>query len=169
MTDELSNETEFFEEIAIIGLAGRFPGARNVDAFWRNLCDGVESVSWFSEETLAAHERADIWQAPNYVKAGFILEDMEQFDAAFFEMSPRQAQMTDPQQRLFLETAWEALEHAGMDVTRYKGLIGVYAGSTMSSYYLNKVSKMSASSLASDLSAWLGNDKDYRPRKQRIN
>jgi acyl transferase domain-containing protein len=114
-------------EIAIIGLAGRFPGAPDVDAFWRNIRDGVESVTRFSDDELRAHgvPAADLAD-PAYVKAGVRLEGMDRFDAGFFGYTPREAEQMDPQQRLFLECAWEALEHAGHAVPQVP--VGVYAG-----------------------------------------
>lgn len=156
-------EPEFFEEVAIIGLSGRFPGAVNIEQFWQNLRDGVEALSWFSDDDVAAHHSPHIRQAPNFVKAGFILDDadVEHFDAAFFDVSPRQAQWTDPQQRLFLECAWEALEHAGLDVTTYAGLIGVFAGASVSTYYLYHLLTAESTSAAYDLQMWMGNEKDY--------
>src|SRR5882724_4602124 len=89
--------------IAIVGMAGRFPKARNLDEFWRNLCDGVEAVSFFSDEELAAAGAAVPQNNPNYVKARAVLEDADLFDAAFFGMKPKEAEVTDPQHRLFLE------------------------------------------------------------------
>ena len=93
-------------DIAIIGMAGRFPGAANVDEFWRNLKSGVESISFFSdEELLAAGVDPAVFNAPNYVKAGGALEGIDLFDASFFGFTPREAEIMDPQQRLFLECA----------------------------------------------------------------
>jgi acyl transferase domain-containing protein/acyl carrier protein len=117
------------EPIAIIGLACRLPGARDVAEFWRNLVDGTESVRFTSLEEQAArgipqHEVAD----PNFVPAAAILDDYEYFDAAFFGMSAREAELRDPQHRLFLELAHTALEDSGYDPFRYPGEIGVYAG-----------------------------------------
>src|SRR5690242_4273897 len=100
-------------EIAVIGMAGRFPGARTVDEFWRNLRDGVESIRFYSdEELLAAGVEREMLNDPHYVRAGAILPEIEYFDAAFFGFTPKEAEITDPQHRLFLECAWEALENA---------------------------------------------------------
>ncbi|OKH20886.1 polyketide synthase [Hydrococcus rivularis NIES-593] len=125
-------------EIAIVGLAGRFPGAKNLEEFWQNLQNGVESVSFFSDEELLA-EGIDksVLSDRNYVKARAVLEDAELFDAAFFGFSPKEAEITDPQHRLFLECAWEALENAGYNSETDSGSIGVYAGSSLSGYLLN--------------------------------
>jgi acyl transferase domain-containing protein/acyl carrier protein/phospholipid N-methyltransferase len=125
-------------EIAIVGLAGRFPGAKNLEEFWQNLQNGVESVSFFTDEELLAEgiDRS-VLNDRNYVKARAILEDAELFDAAFFGFSPKEAEITDPQHRLFLECAWEALENAGYNSETDSGSIGVYAGSSLSGYLLN--------------------------------
>ncbi|MEG4005587.1 type I polyketide synthase [Microcoleus sp. Pol11C1] len=128
------------EPIAIIGMAGRFPGAKNVDEFWRNLCDGVESISSFSDEELMDEGiEGSSLNDSNYVKAGFVLDDIDMFDASFFGMLAKEAEITDPQHRLFLECAWEALENAGYDPERYAGLAGVYAGANLSTYLLNNI------------------------------
>ncbi|HEU4325736.1 MAG TPA: SDR family NAD(P)-dependent oxidoreductase [Roseiflexaceae bacterium] len=128
------------QDIAIISMAGRFPGARTVEQLWQNLCDGVESIASFSEaEVLAAGVDPQIVHDPAYVRARPVLDDVEHFDAAFFGYTPREAALMDPQQRLFHECAWEALEQAGYDTQRYPGLVGVFAGANLSSYLLNLV------------------------------
>jgi amino acid adenylation domain-containing protein len=119
--------------IAIIGLAGRFPGAQTIEQFWQNLCAGVESITFFTDEELEQVD-ASLRQHPSYVKAGGVLPEIEQFDAAFFGYSPKEAAVTDPQQRILLECAWEAFERAGYNPESYPGLVGVYAGSSMSTY-----------------------------------
>ncbi|MGB7921713.1 MAG: beta-ketoacyl synthase N-terminal-like domain-containing protein [Pyrinomonadaceae bacterium] len=127
-------------DIAVIGMSGRFPQARDIDAFWQNLRNGVEAVTYFTDEELEAEgvERAVLSQ-PDYVKAGYILEDIELFDASFFGITPRDARLTDPQHRIFLECSYEALEKAGYDPERYKGMIGVYAGVGASTYLLHNL------------------------------
>src|SRR5882757_1098186 len=125
--------------VAIVGMAGRFPGAKNIDEFWRNLCDGVASISRFDESELEDSFSADIRHAANFVRARPILEDVAQFDAPFFGMYPREAELTDPQHRLFLECSWEALEDAGCDPATYAGAIGVFAGSSPNTYFLHNV------------------------------
>jgi amino acid adenylation domain-containing protein len=127
------------DAIAIVGVAGRFPGARTVGAFWRNLEAGVESISRFSEAELEDAFSDEVRRAPNFVRARPILEDVDQFDAEFFGMYAREAELTDPQQRLFLECAWEALEDAGCDPRRYRGAIGVFAGCSINTYFLHHV------------------------------
>jgi len=125
--------------IAIVGMAGRFPGAKNIDEFWRNLCGGVESITRFEDSELEDSFSAEVRSAPNFVKARPILENVELFDAPFFGMHAKEAELTDPQHRLFLECSWEALEDAGYDSATYAGAIGVFAGSSPNTYFLNNV------------------------------
>ncbi len=127
------------DAIAIVGVAGRFPGARTIGEFWRNLEAGVESVSRFSEAELEDAFSDEVRRAPNFVRARPILNDVEKFDAEFFGMYAREAELTDPQQRLFLECAWEALEDASCDPRRYRGAIGVFAGCSINTYFLHHV------------------------------
>ncbi len=150
-------------EIAIIGMAGRFPGARNIQIFWQNLCDGKETVTFFSDEELVqAGVDPTLLKDPNYVKAGYVLEDRDLFDASFFGYSTREAEIIDPQQRLFLECAWEALEDAGHDPATYKGLIGTYAGAGISDYlWRNVAAHPEELHNVSDYQLMLGSDKDY--------
>jgi amino acid adenylation domain-containing protein len=116
-------------EIAIVGLAGRFPGAADVDAFWRNIRDGVESVTRFSDDELRARGvPQSLLDDPGFVKAGVRLDGIGEFDAGFFGYAPREAEQLDPQQRLFLECAWQALEQAGYATGRLDVPVGVYAG-----------------------------------------
>ena len=115
-------------QIAVIGMAGRFPGARDVAEFWQNLCAGVESVKRFTDDELrAAGEAPGLIADPAYVKVCPALADIDLFDAGFFGWSPREAAIMDPQHRIFLETAWQALENAGYDPSRYGRPIGVFA------------------------------------------
>ena len=133
------SKAEIYESsIAVIGMSGRFPGARNLDQFWQNLRDGVESISWFSkEELLAAGVGSHLVNRPGYVRAKGIVEDADLFDASFFAFNPAEASVLDPQQRLFMECAWEAIEDAGYDSEAYEGLIGMFAGASQSNYMLN--------------------------------
>lgn len=124
-------------DIAVIGMSGRFPKACNLDAFWQNLRDGVESISFFSEHELkSVGIDQTLLNDPNYVKASAVLEDADLFDASFFDYSPRTAEIMDPQHRLFLESAWQALESAGYNSETYEGLISVYGGASINSYFL---------------------------------
>ncbi|MGC2743848.1 MAG: beta-ketoacyl synthase N-terminal-like domain-containing protein [Candidatus Angelobacter sp.] len=121
--------------IAIIGMAGRFPRARNLQQFWENLRQGIEGTSFFSDQELEqAGIPSELLRHPNYVKARGVLEDADLFDAGFWGYSPREAELTDPQIRLFLECAWEVLESAGWDPEKFPGMIGVYAGMSFTSY-----------------------------------
>ncbi|MFL5541626.1 MAG: beta-ketoacyl synthase N-terminal-like domain-containing protein, partial [Longimicrobiaceae bacterium] len=116
--------------IAVVGMSCRFPGARDPDGFWRNLRGGVESISFFTEdELLGAGVAPEQLRDPAYVRASGSLADAYAFDAEFFGVSPREAEVMDPQHRVFLECAWSALEDAGVDPARFAGDIGVYAGS----------------------------------------
>ncbi len=124
-------------EVAIIGMTGRFPGARNIQEFWQNLCAGVESIRPLDDETLrAAGVGEAMMRDPNFVKVAAALDDIELFDAPFFGFNPREAELMDPQQRIFLECAWEALENAGYNPETYSGAIGVFAGATTNTYLL---------------------------------
>jgi phthiocerol/phenolphthiocerol synthesis type-I polyketide synthase E len=151
------------EGIAIVGMAGRFPGAPDLAAFWRNLCAGVESISFFAdEELLAAGIPPAVLAQPGYVKAAPLLAEADLFDAAFFGISPREAAVMDPQQRLFLENAWAALEDAGYDPQGCAGRIGVYAGTRLDSYLLANIwPNLQALSGLDPLQVLIGNDKDY--------
>lgn len=127
-------------EIAIIGMACRFPGAQDVETFWQNLQNGVESITFFSdEELLATGVPPELLKNPNYVKGSAVLDHIDQFDASFFGYTPREAEIMDPQHRLFLECAHQALESAGIVPEIYDGTVGVYAGTGMNTYLLNNI------------------------------
>ncbi|MSP59688.1 MAG: acyltransferase domain-containing protein [Myxococcales bacterium] len=156
-------DTDLAEAVAVIGLAGRFPGAADVEEFWRNLAGGVESITRFSDDQLAA---AGVDQAlrrnPRYVAARGVLADPDCFDAAFFGMSPREAEVTDPQHRLFLECAWEVLERAGYDPARASGAIGLFAGAGNDGYLVHHlVPNRALMESIGGLAALLGNEKDH--------
>ncbi len=122
-------------DIAIVGMSARFGGARNLDEYWRNIRDGVESIRDFSEEELLAKGVSpELLGDRRYVRRGCVLKDHDRFDAGFFDMSPREAELTNPQHRVFLQAAWEALEHAGYVPESFEGSIGLYAGSGHNSY-----------------------------------
>src|SRR6266404_3856805 len=127
------------EGVAIIGMAGRFPGARSVAEFWRNQLDGVEAISHFKVEELEVPGTRELFERPTYVRARSILADVDLFDAEFFGIYPREAELMDPQHRLFLECCWQALEDAGCDPFTYPGSIGVHAGCSMSTYFLSRL------------------------------
>ncbi|RCX16556.1 phosphopantetheine binding protein [Anaerobacterium chartisolvens] len=148
------------EGIAVIGVSGRFPGAKNTAEFWDRLKSGQECITYFSkEEARACGIDEESINDPNYVFAGGILEDIELFDADFFSLNPREAENLDPQQRLFLECCYETLEDAGYSCNDYNYPIGVYAGSNMSYYFLYHL--FNKLGVKDDLAIAVGNDKDY--------
>jgi len=124
-------------EIAIIGMSGRFPDAENVDEFWQNIESGVCSVRQFDDKQLL---KAGVLQSSlddnNYVKAGIVLDDMDMFDPKYFKMTPREAQISDPQLRILLECSVAALDDAGYPNEQHGGKIGVYVGKDISQYFL---------------------------------
>jgi amino acid adenylation domain-containing protein len=127
------------EAIAIIGMSGRWPRARNVTEFWRNVRDGIDCISRFTGEELQVPEADRLIHQPDYVKARSVLEDADIFDADFFGILPKEAALIDPQQRVFLECCWEALEDAGYDPQGYSGAIGVFGGSSTNTYFLSNL------------------------------
>ncbi|MEA2601554.1 MAG: hypothetical protein QOF89_2546 [Acidobacteriota bacterium] len=148
--------------IAIIGMAGRFPGAGSVEAFWRNLVGGVESITFFSDEELrAAGAPEAVLTDPRYVRARGVVEGADRFDAAFFGYSPREAEVVDPQQRLFLECAWEAFEDAGHEPASFPGAVGVFAGAGMNTYALNFLGDPEVLDSVGNFQIMIGNDKDF--------
>lgn len=152
---------ESIEGIAIVGMAGRFPGAKNIESFWQNLRDGVESISFFTdEELMAAGINSTALIDSNYVKASGVLENIDLFDASFFDINPKDAEATDPQHRLFLECAWEALENAGYDSNRCESRIGVYAGASLNNYLSFDLNNDQLGS-AQSYQKLIGNDKDF--------
>jgi acyl transferase domain-containing protein len=147
-------------DIAIVGMAGRFPGARHPGEFWRNLAGGVESIARLSDrEILESGVPERLLRDPRYVKAAPVLEQPGHFDAAFFGCSPREARTLDPQHRLLLELALEALEHAGCDAERHPGRIGVFAGAALNTYFAHTgLDRRIAEDYIPTL---IGNDKDF--------
>lgn len=133
-------ETDISNDIAIIGMNGRFPGAKNTDEFWKNLYNGVESVRFFSrDELIKMGIDEHLLDNPRFVPADAILEDMDKFDAEFFDYSAREAEIMDPQHRMFLESAWELMEQAGYCADHYAGKIAVYAGANLSGYMVRNL------------------------------
>ncbi|HEX6290021.1 MAG TPA: amino acid adenylation domain-containing protein [Herpetosiphonaceae bacterium] len=150
--------------IAIIGMAGRFPGARNIRQFWENLCGGVESLTWLADDEIESPPSTT--STLKYVNAAAVLDAIEQFDAAFFGFNPREAEMMDPQHRLFLEAAWEALEDAGYDPNTYDGSIGVFASTQMSTYLLaNLLPNRPLVESMGALALRIANDRDFLPTR----
>ncbi|MBX3301079.1 MAG: amino acid adenylation domain-containing protein [Nitrospira sp.] len=148
-------------DIAIVGMAGRFPGAKNIAEFWNNVRGGVESLSVLDDKDLVnAGVPESLLRDPNYVRRRGIMEGIDLFDAGFFGITPREAELMDPQQRLFLECAWETLEHAGYDPEQFNGPVGVYAGSSSSGYLFNLFPRGVLLQSAADMAAILGVEKD---------
>ncbi|MER5950470.1 type I polyketide synthase [Streptomyces sp. NPDC001904] len=130
-------------DVAIVGMAGRFPGAKDLAEFWANLSDGVESIVTLTDEELTvAGVSPEVFGQPHYVKAAPKFEGIDLFDAEFFGYSAREAKIMDPQHRLFLETAWAALEHAGYDAAQYDGSVGVFGGASTTAYLGNIFSNL---------------------------
>ncbi|HEY0406604.1 MAG TPA: amino acid adenylation domain-containing protein [Pyrinomonadaceae bacterium] len=150
-------------ELAIIGMAGRFSGADTLEQFWENLRAGIESITSYTDEELIARgvDPAAL-RAPNFVKAGATPVHTDLFAASFFGFAPREAELMDPQHRIFLECAWEALEHAGYYPDAFPGLIGVYAGTSLSSYLLfNLLENPDLRAEKDTFPLMIGNDKDF--------
>ncbi len=150
------------EPIAIVGMAGRFPGAQTVEALWQNLLAGHDGITQFSLDMLDASVPESARQDPTYVRARGVIDDVECFDNAFFGISAREAEIMDPQHRLFLELAWECLERAGYAPDRTAGSVGVFGGIYGPSYLQrNLMAHPEAIERAGDLQVLLSNDKDY--------
>ncbi|ABX06595.1 Beta-ketoacyl synthase [Herpetosiphon aurantiacus DSM 785] len=162
MSGPTSHDANYDTAVAIIGMAGRFPGAQNVDELWRNITAGVRSIRSYSDaQLLAAGVDPEVLKLPNYVKAGTFLDSYDHFDASFFGYTPREAEVMDPQHRLFLECAWEALEQAACDPGAYAGSIGVFAGSSISLYMINNLfTNPEVLELAGGLQIDIGNSVD---------
>ena len=149
--------------LAIVGMSCRFPGAKTIDEFWENLRNGVESISKFSDEDLlSCGVEAIALKHPQYVKAGAVLADADWFDASFFGIGPKEAEVLDPQHRLFLECAWEAIENAGYNTLTYNGAFGVYAGVGMGTYLLNNLyPQYVTQDTVGEYQFMVSNDKDF--------
>lgn len=157
---DLSDRTGL--EIAIIGMSGCFPKAKNIDQFWHNLRDGIESIHQFTDEELKdLGVDAALVNEPNYVKAQGLVEDIDLFDASFFEIGPREAEVMDPSMRFFLEHSWKALEHAGYSSEVYQKPIGVYAGTSFGKYLLNIYSNYKLIASVGDRQIEKGNSPSY--------
>ena len=151
-------------DIAIVGMAARLPGAKTIDAYWKNLIGGVESVRFFTdEELLARGETKDRLRNPKYVRAAAPLEDLELFDGEFFGFSPKESAILDPQHRIFTECCWEALENAGHPPERFNGPIGVFGGCGFEAYFALNVLRNPElmDSVGFFLLRHTGNDKDF--------
>ncbi len=162
MSDYNKNNNIPDNSIAIIGMSGLFPGAENIDEFWVNLINGKDGYTTFSdEELLAAGIDPNLIQNPNYVKMSAVLEDSSLFDADFFGYTPREAEIMDPQHRLFLEHSWLALENAGYDPGKYDGSIGVFGGCSINNYLIKALLNSPQVKTVGDFITMIGNEKDY--------
>ncbi len=149
-------------DIAIIGMSGRFPGAADVDQLWQNLLDRKSGITRWTPEELDPSIPEALRNDPYYVPARGVIADADKFDAGFFGMNRRIAALTDPQQRVFLETAWKALEDAAYVAADFKGLIGVYAGIGNNTYYTrNVLGHPELIEQVGDFQVMTGNEKDY--------
>jgi len=153
-----------YDGIAIIGMAGRFPGAGSIEEFWANLVAGKESISFFSDAELAESglDAVALRRFGHYVPARGVLEEADCFDAAFFGIHPKEAEVMDPQHRVFLEACWVALERAGYAPDQVRGAVGVFAGATFNTYYLSALhQRQDLIELVGAEQVMYGNEKDY--------
>ena len=151
-------------DIAIVGMAGRFPGARNLESYWRLIASGQPgTIRRTREELVASGVSTELASHPDYVPVSGMLEDVEAFDAPFFDIGPRDAALMDPQHRHFLECCWEALEDAGHPPSKFGGSIGVYAGSGMNGYLIHNLltNPEMTDSLGMFVVRHTSNDKDF--------
>ncbi|HEY6351463.1 MAG TPA: beta-ketoacyl synthase N-terminal-like domain-containing protein [Candidatus Angelobacter sp.] len=148
--------------IAVIGMAGRYPNAWNVEQFWQNLKEGKECITFFTdEELLEAGVRPESLSRPDYVRGVGVCPGTFLFDASFFGYTPREAEFIDPQHRVFLECAWEALEHAGYDASTYPGRIGLFAGSGATQYLFELMSIPGIQKLTDTFTLFTCADRDF--------
>ena len=161
---KIVNDLETRElDIAVIGIDLKVPGANNMEEFWQNICEGKESLTYFSdEELLAAGVLKEEIEDENYQKCAFVLDGVEKFDAPFFGYTPREASFIDPQQRLLLESAWKLMESSGYAPDEYDGSVGVFVGTGMSKYLLKNIMTNYNLDHTNDIrNIWMGNDVNY--------
>ncbi|MBI5720133.1 MAG: amino acid adenylation domain-containing protein [Burkholderiales bacterium] len=150
------------EPVAIVGMAGRFPGARDIEAFWQMLDEGREAIRFFSEEELDASIPAALRTDAQYVRARGVVDDVDLFDAGFFGINPREAELMDPQQRVFLELAWECLERTGQVPEKTPAPIGVWCGMYNATYFQRHVlAHPDKIARVGEFQVMLANEKDY--------
>jgi len=158
----MENDLLFQSKVAIIGMAGKFPQAANIHEFWNHLIQGVEGIQFFSKDELRmAGVDPALLDKPEYVPASGRLQDIEMFDAAFFQYTPREAEIMDPQQRLFLECAWNAVEDAGHCLSGYEGAVGVFAGVGANKYLTHIISRDDLLQILDHRQIEVANDKDF--------
>jgi len=158
MSEEHNQDS--FNDVAIIGLAVRLPGADNIDQLWQNLAEGLESISFFTDEHLP-HVPEQTQANPDYVKAAGLLEDIESFDAALFGLTPMEAALTDPQQRIFIECCWQALEHAGYNPETHGAGIGLFAGRGSNAYVHHLLADPNLLDQVGQMQFSIGNEADH--------
>jgi polyketide synthase PksJ len=167
MSSNHTDNRSFENAIAIVGMYARVPGADGLEAFWKNLEKGVDSITFFTDDELRnAGVDEQMLHNPDYVKASGRLDGVELFDAHFFDMTPREVEILDPQHRILLEGVWRALEHAGVDPQRYPGRIGLYAGVGFNGYLVHNI--LPNRSIIEQSGAWqlsISNDKDFAPTR----
>lgn len=155
------DKKKYCNDIAVIGMSGRFPGARNIEEFWDNLIKGRETISFFSDKELKEAGISPVeYKNPNYVKAKGIIEDIDAFDADFFSYPPKEAERMDPQIRILHECSWEALENAGYDPDAFEGMIGCYFGANENHEWIRRVQAITANT-PEFYDAFLLNYRDY--------
>ena len=159
-------------DIAIIGIAGRYPKAKTIKEFWENLVNGVESISFFNDDELEIIPNSNPDSELKFVKARGVLEDADKFDAEFFGFNPREASIMDPQHRVFLECCWNALEDSGYVPEKFNGSIGIFAGSSLNTYLIynilsdrNKQEELANSYQIADYTTLTGNDNGFLTTK----
>ena len=161
--DEVESENELENAVAVLSVACRFPGADSPEEFWQNLAEGKETITFFTDEEMRASGKPEEWiQDPNYVQASPNLKEIRDFDAAFFDMTPREAEILDPQSRIFLEICWEALERGGYPPRDHDGWIGVFGGTSFSTYQLGHL--LTRNDVMAEhgwFPIYLANDRDY--------
>jgi acyl transferase domain-containing protein len=153
-------ENENFD-IAIIGMSARFPKSPDLESYWENLVNGVECITFFDETELEVSFTDKELKRPDFVRAAGIIENIEYFDADFFNIGGREATWMDPQQRLFLECAWTAFENAGYDIETYKGSVSVYGGTNTNFYLLSRLEQLSQNKNNNLFQLMLANEKDF--------
>jgi hypothetical protein len=150
------------EPIAIIAMTGRFPGAASVEALWENLCASKESITFFLDDEIDSSIPLALRNDVDYVKARGVIDDVEMFDAAFFGISPKEAELMDPQQRIFMELCWECLERGGYSPDTCPGPVGVFGGMYNATYFQKHVSRYPERINAlGEFQVMLANEKDY--------
>lgn len=162
MAKNIQNKVNLDEQVAIIGMACRLPGARNIRQFWNNLINGIESISFFSEEELIeVGVKKHLLDNPNYIKARGIIEEADYFDAQFFGITPREAEILDPQHRIFLECSWHAFEDAGYNIEQINGKVGVFGGAGTTWYLSDIFNDPEVKKYANSTLMMTSTDKDY--------